>query len=299
MFLHQTFWELLSNLLLLLPAVDLIYLYFIRKDRKEFLRLLSFLMLSDSVSRTAKLVFRVERSYYDPLAFPSSHVSIMIGWTFYRRSLFSLFCLILMTVSRVLSGAHTVLEVLGAYAIVTPVLLGYLKIEDSPYVRRKIMHIFLGTLIGYLLYIMPSYQLWILLFFVVGAITSQLLRKYSIFNVLYSEFEKTEGEDYGPITLPLGILLSYVIFPDSAFVSALYLAWVDGLAAIFGKMFQTKDKSVYGLVGGFVGAIIAFLATKTSPFLIVLNPIVEYYTPKKLEDNLTIPISTSIAMLVL
>lgn len=105
----------------------------------------------------------------------------------------------------------------------------------------------------------------------------------------------------GPVTLVIGILLSALIFPPiPATVGILALAFGDGLASLFGKLFGhviipfSHGKTVAGSLTCFIAIFITSYLTCLDPlcslFLGVLGMVIEVFCIKDF-DNIAIPVS--------
>ena len=125
-----------------------------------------------------------------------------------------------------------------------------------------------------------------------SAIIVYLLREIHVIGSLYSYYARST-DDVGPITLAGALFLGSIagVTPIVGFV----LGYVDTLAAIFGTWFvgtRKNTKTIYGLVGGYVGATIVFVLLRGFyPFVLLLPslllaPLVEYYSD--FDDNLVL-----------
>jgi phosphoserine phosphatase/dolichol kinase len=120
---------------------------------------------------------------------------------------------------------------------------------------------------------------------------------------------KSENQEFvtSPIFFALGIALPLVIFPEPiGYVSVTILTLGDGFASIFGQKFGTiqipfnKPKYIEGTLFGF---LLAFLGSLRfiDPFSAVIASAVGIFVeslPLPLNDNLTIPLISGLALIV-
>jgi len=291
--------DILSTLLLSLIFIDFMIRLF-RKEEITVKKYFSYIFLTLAITLTLKIIFRVQRDYeLDPFAFPSGHASLSIIPFFiyenaYLKILWLIYALIVGYL-RILAGLHDVIQVLSGYIFTSVgiLLFNYLERDLGKDLHRKAIHIGLGSLIGYIIFIKPLYGiLFMFLLLIIGAFL-YLIRNTYFVNFFLREYSKDmSGKE--AFTFVIGILIPSLIgfsLGINPYFVAFYLAWVDGLAAIFGLKFKAKEKSINGLFGGILGGIIAVLATRTNPLFAIVIPLIEYKV-KKLDDNLVIPLST-------
>ncbi len=145
--------------------------------------------------------------------------------------------------------------------------------------------------------------------------TSELARMEKKSMPIISEITRhaaTQAEFYefatAPILFALGILLTLVLFPIPASSAAIATFAVgDSAASIFGGMFGkrtysfNKEKTLEGSVAGFVFALLAGVFF-VSPFKALIGAAVAMIIeclPLPLDDNLTMPLLTGAALVLL
>ena len=111
-----------------------------------------------------------------------------------------------------------------------------------------------------------------------------------------------------PVTFVLGIVFSLLVFPPPiAFASIAVLTLGDGFACIFGgvfgktPLFYNKNKTVEGSIGGFVCAFLGSILFVNPVYALIavgVGMLVESI-PFSFEDNLAIPLSSGITLMVL
>jgi len=131
-------------------------------------------------------------------------------------------------------------------------------------------------------------------FSIVSAITWKAARKPELY-----EFATA------PILFALGIMVSLVLFPEPVnYASVAILTFGDGFATIFGKKFgktvvpfnkgKRLEGSVFGFAFAFLGALI-FLNPEKALIGAVVGMLIEVL-PLPIDDNLTIPLVTGLAL---
>jgi len=298
--------DTLSTILLSLIVIDFITRLF-RKEEKIVRKYFSCVFLTLAITLTLKMIFRVQRNYeLDPFAFPSGHASLsIVPFFIYENIYLKVLWLIYASIVgylRILAGLHDVIQVLFGYIFTSVgiLLFNYLERDIGKHLHRKVVHLGLGSLIGYITFIKPLYGiLFMFLLLIIGAFL-YLIRKTYFVSLFLREYSKDmSGRE--AFTFVIGILISSLIgffLGINPYFVAFYLAWVDGLAAIFGLKFKAKEKSINGLIGGIVGGIISVLATRTNPLFAIIIPLIEYKV-KRFDDNLVIPLSTLLIYILL
>lgn len=109
----------------------------------------------------------------------------------------------------------------------------------------------------------------------------------------------------GPITLAIGIFLSFFLFDDyhTSVIAIFALSFGDGVASLFGKMFGgpkipfTFGKTFSGSLGCFLVLFIVYLSCGLSVLqaltIAILASVIEAF-PTGDFDNLLIPVSTGV-----
>jgi len=299
-------YDTLSTILLFVIFIDFLIRLF-RKEEKTVKKYFSYTFLTLAITLTAKLIFRVQRSYeLDPFAFPSGHASLSIIPFFvyenpYLRFLWLIYAFVIGYL-RILAGVHDLIQVLFGYTFTSIgiLLFNYLEKDLGKDLHRKVIHLGLGSIIGYITFIKPLYGVYFMVLLLIVGAFLYIIRKIYFVNLFLKEYSKDmSGRE--AFTFVIGILISSLIglvLGINPYFVAIYLAWVDGLSAILGLKFKAKQKSVNGLFGGILGGIISVLATRTNPLFAIVIPLIEYKV-KRFDDNLVIPISTILIYILL
>ncbi|RDD52304.1 hypothetical protein BA065_02455 [Nanoarchaeota archaeon NZ13-N] len=304
--LMENLYSFLSYLLLAIIIVDFL-IRLLRKEGRYTKYYFTYLFLTLGIVLTLKIIFRVYRSNeIDPFAFPSGHASLaIVPFFIYERPYFKVLWLIyalFIGYLRILAGVHDLIQVLFGYIFTSIGILAfnYLEKDLGKELHRKVIHLGLGSIIGYVTFIRPIYGIYLMfLLLIVGAFLYLIRRTYFV-SFFLREYSKDESGREA-FTFVIGILVSYIIglfLGINPYFIAFYLAWVDGLAAIFGLRFKAKEKSVNGLLGGILGGVISVLATRTNPLFVIVIPLIEYKV-KRFDDNLIIPIFTLLLYILL
>ena len=251
-----------------------------RKDEKAIKKYFSYAFLTFAITFTLK----------PQLVFLSELVSLLIIPLFiYENPYFKNFWLIYALLVGYFT-LHNLIQLLLIYALTSIAILAFNYFERKE-LHRKIVHIGLGCLIGYITLIRPLYGIYFMsLLLIIGSFLYLIRRNYPV-SLFLKEYSK-DGSGKEAFTLVIGILVSFIIgflIGINPYFAAYYQAWVDGLSAIFGV--KSKGKSLRGFIGGIAGGIIAVLATKTNPLFAIAVPLVEYKV-RKVDDNLVVPIIT-------
>ncbi|MEM1782792.1 MAG: hypothetical protein QW483_02835, partial [Nanopusillaceae archaeon] len=291
--------DLISTILLLLIPIDAL-IRLIKKDEKKVKKYFSYFFLVLGINLTLKLIFRIERNYIDPFAFPSTHSSLsIIPFFVYDNLKYKILFLIYAIVIgsfRIFAEVHDLYQVLFGYlfSLVSIIIFNKLEEKLENFIHRKAIHIGLGSLIGYLLFLYPLLGILFMILLLLIGIILYLLKDFFFIKLFLQNYSK-DSTGYEAFTFVLGTfsasLISYALNINPYFIP-IYLAWVDGLSSTFGKLFNSGDKkSIYGLFGGFIGGIISVLATRTNPIIAIVVSISEYFI-RKIDDNLILPIIT-------
>jgi len=287
---------MLSDLLLFVPP--LLFFYFLYRG-KPAPQILSLFLLSGALAASLKLLFRIGRDVgVDPFTFPSIHSALGSSLFFaYPHPLTLLYALVMMAL-RVVEGYHGVVDVLGGFLTAGLAALLYYSLKERIGLEadRKSIHFGVAVLAGYFGLFVDQLLLATLL--LAGALVLHLLKKW--FLPLFELYGRGE-RDFGPLTLALGLFVGSLInvMPLVGFV----LGYVDGLAAIFGKLFGRRrlpsGKTLEGFLGGVLGGIlVAFLLRGFYPASVLaviplLAAVVEANNPSDLDDNVVLSVFVS------
>ena len=287
--------NVVSSLLLSLILVDFA-LRLIRRERRVIKKYFSYTFLTLALTLTIRI--GVQNYLHE---FPSETESLSIIPFFayenlYLKLLWLIYALFVGYL-RIISGVDDLIQVLSAFVLTSIGILVFERLSKRE-IHRKIVHIGLGSLIGYITFIKPLYGLsFMILLLVVGSFF-YIARGNELVSFFLKEYSK-DGSGKEAFTLVIGILLSSfigVLLGINPYFVAFYLAWVDGLSAIFG--IKSKGKSVKGLFGGIIGGVVSALATTTNPLFAIIIPFTEYKV-RRVDDNLVIPIFTLLLYVLL
>ena len=128
---------------------------------------------------------------------------------------------------------------------------------------------------------------------------------FIVINGVYAK-RNQDRFDNGIVTFPIALLLFALLFSfdrvsaETAVSSMLILGFGDGAAGIIGYISKTTKKSLQGSIAMLaMSLIVLFVFSSLSlPFILLvalLATLVEYLTPSGL-DNLTVPLTTALAM---
>ena len=185
---------------------------------------------------------------------------------------------------------------------------------------RRIFHIFNGTVIAtlYLLYIEHSFAvhtigIGVCLFYIFEQLRLKYPEYASAFSKISSYFYRAEEQlkESAMIPYSMGLLLTILSFPKIIAVVAIYtLAMADPLSAIigikYGKHPIFENKSIEGSAAFFIATFLCIYLPfhfyvgiswgKNLMFSFILAILMTFFEmlPSRLDDNLTIPIVTSI-----
>jgi len=332
--------------LFLLPAIALYLLY--PSVRNNRLRVLSFAI---ALASAAVLTVSVKEAFSIPrpcaemswlakagcpadYSFPSGHTaySFVFAGASLGTSFFPFFFImsIIVALSRIYLGIHTVMDVVGGtalglscYFIVENLLRAHLprivpesegrKVEKPKEagarleIRRDFFHIAFGTAVVALIYILganlTSLLLMLSLFLGMAAMHLRMRRKPLPFiDYLFDLLER-------PMVIPargafmyvLGSLLALSFLPNASEAAATIavLAWGDGMATIVGELWggrfplpYNKEKSVYGTLAFFIfSGAAAYPFVGPSAFALAASCAIIETLDLKVDDNLLVPIA--------
>jgi len=257
-------------------------------------------------------------------SFPSLHTALA---TFFAWSLAFLkpklswvgFALLLViALSRVYLGLHYFQDLIGGFAIATLIfwLLFILqrrqeiaKIRQSVNLRRKIVHLFYGFSLVFLIeYQILDTSLFLILTLVWGILTlSSAIWLPPKLKSLIMYFERDKSPSFlgkGSFLFTLSSFLSFLLFPQKiAIVAIINLAIGDSVNALVGFYFKGKGKRLEASFAALFATALVSLQY-ISPLLAITGALVtfvfEYSEPKigkrKINDNLLIPIASGTAI---
>ncbi len=249
-------------------------------------------LASGGMAALLKLVFRVPREVgIDPLSFPSIHTAAASSLIFSYPHPLSILYAVIVGLLRIVEGYHTFVDVIGGIltAFLTHIIFYFIEDKDR---ERKMVHFGVSMLSGFFMLFVN--QIAIAIIILAGISVARMI------SFLWNAFARNE-RDRAPLYLSIG-LLSGALVGIGPLVGIL-MATVDTLSYVVGKIFRTEKKSVYGLIGGFVGGVLFVFLLRGFyewPLLLsigIVAPFVEYKS--RVDDNATLPLFTLIVALVL
>ncbi len=275
--------EALSSLGIIVP---ILVIFYFRKDKEKFFRMIALYFLLFGVIYTIKFTYGISRDYIDPFRFPSAHMAFASLLMFLFPNILTVLFAIFIGETRLMLGVHNAIDILVGFLIAGAVYM-LDELFGNKKIRRQYVHIGLSMFFAFVLFVNRWFGIVLL---AASAIGYLLLYNYGTVEELTGYFGRKKF-DSGTMNLLMGLLI-VAIFWNYAWIAAIFLGWVDGLATIFG---EGKKKSLVGLSWGIVGGIVAAYATHTPLFFAPIIAGVEFFSPT--DDNLVIPISVYLLFL--
>ena len=269
--------EAISSLGILVP-LGVIYYY--RNDKRIY-QYISMYFLLFGVIYTIKFAYGVSRDYIDPFEFPSAHMAFASLLMFLFPSVWSVLFALFIGETRIMLGVHTSIDILIGF-IVAGAVYFFDNLFGNKKIRRKYVHIGLSMFFAFLLFVNRFVGVVTLIISLIG----YLLFYNKGFGKKLTNYFGKSSFDVGTVNLLVGLLIVGVLW-NNAWIAAIYLAWVDGLASVFGH--KQLSKSLIGLTGGIIGGIIAAIATHTPLFFAPIIAGAEFFSFT--DDNLVVPTS--------
>lgn len=269
-----------------------LYLLYSFKNKKRFFEILSSLLFSYFISENLKFIFKIPRKhFFSPYSYPSSHSSISTTFLLFLESkiLYLFIPIYLLNLyGRIWIRAHDILDVVGGVltGILSYILYKILKENIGKEFDRKAFHVGLGTFL--FLFTLKDYYLSVKVLLFLSILGFVLTYRPPIYLKDFVEYYGLGRFKGGPaLTFVLGTLSSSIFGKKSMLFGIQNLIWIDFGAFLFGKLFKTRKKSIYGLMGGYVLLCIPIFITELPfSFLYLLIPLIELLS---LHDNITIP----------
>ncbi len=284
----------LSNILLLIPFTYAGYLY-VRRREQFFVFLSTYLFLA-AIIIGLKFALRIPRPGYegifDPFSFPSFHTAFIAALLWFLPPFPAIFLTVLMGVLRVLAGVHTWVDVVGGafVGMLTPLI--YLRLREmiGKEADRKAFHMGASALLALLFYRIPQLAPYLLALLLLFGVLLYLARKRSFVRAFLDAYGRGE-EGRGAFTLVLGLLMVSLLNTTFVWKAAFFVGYVDGLATLVGKLFGTRRKSIYGVLGGLLGGAWAAACTGLGVLHVLVAVLVEVLARRPLDDNICIPLA--------
>ncbi len=257
-------------------------------------------------------------------SFPSLHTALatILAWTLAAikptLSWIGFGILFLIALSRLYFGLHYFEDLIGGFAIATIIfwLLFFLykksvfnSLSKNVNLRRKIVHLFYGLILVFLLdfNILTTQRFLLIILFWSGLVAASIfwLPKPISSIVLYFERDKSPRVlAYGPFVFTVSCFLTYLIFPKPIAIAAIInLAVGDSINALVGYHFKKNGKRVEASIAAVFATALVSLQY-VSPAMAVAGAVatglIEFTEPKigkrKIDDNALIPLVSGLAM---
>ncbi len=286
----------------------------------------------------------ISQFFYASMSFPSRHATIaffllaLLPNLLEKRKNANLLYLagiltaFLISISRIGLGAHYPSDILAG--IVLGFVFGKATLLYKPEhfsfnfmeLKRQTIHLILGLIMTFVLLTCTKSQSIVFVFLIILIlIIAEYIytnKKFQMHHIIGEMKREQEHAFEGAVYLPLGVLITIIIFPQIiAVIAILLLAVGDSFATIFGMHFKTKklkfspNKSVGGSLAGFLFNFIALLllfnyneicGIKTMLFLFfcaiagTIAELIEVKINKKtINDNLSMPSICAIFVLII
>ncbi|MCK5177258.1 MAG: phosphatase PAP2 family protein, partial [Candidatus Aenigmarchaeota archaeon] len=238
----------------------------------------------------------------------------------------------LISISRIVLGVHYPSDIIAG--MVLGFVFGKVTLLYKPEyfsfnfmeLKRQTLHLILGLIMTLVLLTCTKQQsiAFVFLIIVIIIIVEYIYtnKKFRLHHIMGELKREQEPAFEGALYLPLGTLITIIIFPKIiAIIAILLLAVGDSFATIFGTHFKTKklkfslNKSIGGSLGGFLFNFLALLilfnynkicGIKTALFLFLcafagtIAEIIEIKINKKtINDNISLPLICATLVLII
>jgi len=257
-------------------------------------------------------------------SFPSLHTALgaafawIMSLVYPRLSWLWFGVLVIIASSRITMGLHYSKDVIAGFSLSTLIFWTiylisrskrFLNLGGDPSTRRKIIHMFYGLILVFLLdYNLISdktFFAWLIVSFIIVIISPNLPQ---IARSAINYFEREKDHKYlavTPLLFTASCFLTWVIFPKNIALAAIIsLAIGDSVNALIGSMWKVNGRKIVEI------ALAAFFATLlvTLPYVTPIQAvfgsfvtmIFEFLEPKiggkKINDNLFIPLVAAAIM---
>ncbi|GEM_PF-3586836 len=292
--------KLLSNVLVLIPIAYFLYLYWKGEHRRAMDFLAAYLFLTGFVI-LSKFVIKAPRppgaeTYFDPYGFPSFHTAYAFLLFFLVPNVWTFLYGAAVGALRVFAGVHSIVDVIGGFifAAISYLLYRFGERRAGMEWRRQSFHMGTGALLGLILYKSWFLGLLVLVLALAAGAVLYFFRDSRYIRPFLEGFDR-DGTARGAYAFTLGALAATLINPSFAWVSVWFLAYVDSVATMVGKLLGTRGKSMVGsLAGFFAGVLVALAASGDTITFLKLTAIaavlvlVERYSP--IDDNISLPV---------
>ena len=177
--------------------------------------------------------------------------------------------------------------------------------------KRNAFHLVLGCILAVVvLTIEKEYSLYLFAFsLIIGyALSERIMQGKRVFFLepFLDNFEREEERPgKGALHFFIGAFISLVFFPkEIVFISILILAFDDSFSTVFGQIYGRikikKAKTFEGFLAGFGACLVVtrfFVPLHVALIACFIAAVVELYS--FLDDNITIPVSTSLIIYIL
>ncbi len=304
--------EIMSLLSTLMLFSMFFYGFYMSYKRKELIRYVVYGFLLVLLVYILKFLFGFSRPSddallfsFDKYSFPSTHATLSMGYALYINSVWAYVFSFVISILRIYIEVHYYRDIFAGW-LLSFLIYGFVfkfrslhkfYLKHKPLLLRKILHISFGSLLLLVLYFYPEhfylFALMSCLLYFGFYLTSAGKRIYK--SVKYKE---RRYDFLSPFFMIASMTLTLILFGrDYAVVGSIYLIFSDALSTIIGKIIKFGKTYTYRhLSGSFVGGLTGLVITNLMyPFDISLISsltflIIEMFIPKKINDNLIIPL---------
>jgi len=174
--------------------------------------------------------------------------------------------------------------------------------------KRKLFHLVAVSSLALPVYLFPFWLNFLL--FSTAVVLNYLLVKRNpllmkVLGILVKHLEREKNLDRPGIQslyLLSGVFLSYILFGEDSVFGIITLAVGDALSGLVGyylgrrKLFHNPRKTLEGSLAFFLSSflVLNFLTYPLEAFLVALTGTIVESLPGKLDDNFTVPLSSSL-----
>lgn len=326
-----------SNLIIFFLVLFPLAFGFVKKRKVFFTLLVPSLVATTFVVELLKKITAVSRPFINNpqilgvqsniptnFSFPSLHTALatFFAWSLAflkpKLSWLGFALLLIIALSRVYLGLHYFQDLIGGFAIATLIFWGIFivhrrkvitKISQAVNLRRKIVHLFYGFALVFLIeYQILDTFLFLILTLSWGVLTlSSAIWLPARLKKLIMYFERDKSPPFlgeGSFLFTLSSFLAFLIFPKPIALAAIInLAVGDSVNALVGFYFKSKGKRIEASLAAFFATALVSLQY-ISPWQAIAGAITtsifEYSEPKiskkKINDNLLIPLASGAAI---
>ncbi len=288
------------------------YGFYISYKKKQLMRYIGYGFILVLLVYLLKFLFGFSRPSdeallfsFDKYSFPSTHATLSMGYALYINSLWAYVFSFVISILRIYIEVHYYRDIFAGW-LLSFLIYGFVfkfrslhnfYLKHKPLFLRKALHISFGSLLLLVLYFYPGY---FYLFALMSCVLYFGFYLTSIGKKIYHKvkYKERQYDFLSPFFMIASMTLTLFLFGKYyAIVGSIYLIYSDAISTIVGKIIKFGKTYTYrhisgSLFGGLTGFVITNLIY---PFDISLISslaflIIEMFIPKKINDNLIIPI---------